>query len=64
MSALKEYLGDSVYADFTGYSVVLTTENGYGPTNRIYVEPEVLAALNSYSERMWKQTQPSPKGIQ
>jgi len=42
------YLGDSVYAAVEGGMVVLTTEDGSGPalaTNRIYLEPEVMAAL-------------------
>jgi len=41
----KQYIGDSVYADFDGYSYILTTENGYGPTNTIYLEPAVLNAF-------------------
>jgi hypothetical protein len=46
----KVYLGDSVYADFNGYGVVLTTENGYGPSNTIVLEPEVIEALSRYVE--------------
>ena len=49
---LKDYLGDSVYADFDGLSIVLTTENGYGPSNTIVLEPEVLMALDRYRERL------------
>lgn len=52
MSANKDYLGDSVYADFDGFAVTLTTENGYGPSNTIVLEPEVVAALNRYVQRM------------
>lgn len=44
----KVYLGDSVYADFDGFHVVLTTENGFGPTNTIMLEDTVLNALNKY----------------
>jgi len=50
----KEYLGDSVYAKFDGYHIVLTTENGFGPSNTICLEPEVLEALNAYNERVNK----------
>lgn len=51
MSA-KEYLGDSVYADFDGYAIILTTENGYpdDPRNRIVMEPSVFNALINYRE--------------
>jgi hypothetical protein len=45
---MKEYLGDAVYADFDGYHVVLTTEDGTHTTNTICLEPEVLTALNHY----------------
>lgn len=53
----KEYLGDSVYADFDGYAITLTTENGLGPSNTIVLEPDILAALNNYVERL-KHQQP------
>jgi hypothetical protein len=46
----KEYLGDSVYASFDGYHVWLTTENGYGPSNSIGLDPSVLASLDRYVE--------------
>jgi len=57
--ALKRYLGDSVYADFDGYHVWLTTENGYSddPRNKIALEPSVLDALNLYVENLKGQTQ-------
>ncbi len=44
----KVYLGDSVYAEFDGYGVWLTTENGYpdDPRNKIYLEPMVVQMLN------------------
>ena len=45
---MKEYLGDGVYADFDGYHLVLTTENGIATTNTIYLEPEVTFALRRY----------------
>lgn len=51
-AVLKDYLGDSVYADFDGFNVVLTTENGDGPSNTIFLEPTVLAALDQYRKRL------------
>jgi hypothetical protein len=48
----KEYIGDAVYAEFDRYgALVLTTENGISVTNRIVLEPEVLAALEDYIRR-------------
>ena len=49
----KDYLGDSVYADFDGYHVILTTENGHpdDPRNRIFLEPSVISGLQEYAKR-------------
>lgn len=44
----KQYLGDSVYASIEGGMIKLTTENGYGPSNEIFLEPEVYEALIGY----------------
>ncbi len=48
MTMNKRYLGDSVYAERDGDRIVLTTDNGEGPTNRIDLEPEVFIALMVY----------------
>lgn len=48
----KEYLGDAVYASFDGYHIWLTTEYGLSVTNRIALEPSVLAALNRYFQNV------------
>ena len=52
----KLYLGDSVYASFDGLAVILTTETDSpdGPSNEIFLEPEVQIALVSYIERLGK----------
>ena len=42
------YLGDGAYAEFDGYGVILTAENGIDVTNRIYLEPEVYQALTLF----------------
>lgn len=46
----KVYLGDSVYASFDGYHVILTTENGYpdDPRNTIAIDDEVYASLRDF----------------
>jgi hypothetical protein len=41
----KTYLGDSVYVDFDGYYVTLTTENGVVISNTVLLEPPVVDAL-------------------
>lgn len=46
------YLGDSVYAAFDGWHVVLTTDNGTGPTNTICLEPAVIHGLIAYIDTL------------
>ena len=46
----KQYLGDGVYADYDGYMLILTTEDGENILNTIYLEPEVYVALVRYAE--------------
>lgn len=52
---MKEYMGDSVYAEVwnspAGGGIVLTTNNGLGPTNIIYLEPEVIKVILSFIKR-------------
>jgi len=48
----KLYLGDAVYADFDGYMITLTTEDGINVTNTIHLEPEVYEALKIYVDRI------------
>jgi hypothetical protein len=48
MTARNTYLGDGVYADLENGAIVLTTENGAGPSNTIVLEDEVLRALEQY----------------
>ena len=51
------YLGDSVYADFDGYYLQLTTNNGYpdDPRNLIALDPQVLANLDRYRQGIGQQ---------
>lgn len=44
----KTYLGDSVYAEFDGFNIVLATDNGHDPRNSIVLEPEVLESLDRF----------------
>ncbi len=45
MEKTKRYIGDGVYADFDGFNIVLTTEDGISTTNKVYLEPSVCKAL-------------------
>ena len=55
----KVYLGDSVYIEIEDGMFKLTTENGsrtasgVGPSNTIYLQPEVYTALTKYVERAY-----------
>lgn len=61
----KTYLGDSVYAQFDGYHIVLTTENGLpsGPSNTIALEPAVLSALVRFRNDIYAPERTNAKEI-
>lgn len=42
---MKTYIGDSIYAEVVHDQLKLTTENGEGPTNTIYFDPEIWDSL-------------------
>ena len=44
----RRYLGDGVYVVFDGFGLWLTAENGLAATDAIYLDPEVLGALNRF----------------
>jgi hypothetical protein len=48
----KTYLGDSVYVEVENGMFKLTTDNGEGPSNTIYMEYEVYEALVQYVARV------------
>ena len=52
MGNYKRYLGDGVYADYDGYHVVLTTEDGISTTNKICLDPNVMEALVDYIKKL------------
>lgn len=49
---MKEYLGDSVYTEWDGYAIILTTENGDGPSNTIVLEPEIANNLIQFQKKV------------
>lgn len=56
---MDDYLGDGVYVHFDGVGIELRANDHEAPSDIIYLEPEVLAALLRFVER--RQTQPKPK---
>ena len=44
----KQYLGDSVYVELENGMLKLTTENGAGANNTIFMEPQVYEALELF----------------
>jgi len=49
-----EYLGDGVYAIFDGYGIMLHANSHEYPTDKIYLEPEVLKDLNRFAKEVMK----------
>ncbi len=50
----KIYVGDSVYAEFDGTHIALTTENGLttDPSNTIFLDQNTMEALFNFVERI------------
>lgn len=44
----KVYLGDSVYVEIENDMIKLTTDNGYGVTNTIYLDYDVYKCLVNF----------------
>jgi hypothetical protein len=42
------YLGDGVYAIFDGYGIWLHANDHKNPTDRIYLEPQVIEAFDCF----------------
>ena len=49
---MKTYLGDAVYAEPDLRGLKLTTSDGLSDTNTIYLEPEVIASLVKFLEKL------------
>lgn len=50
----KEYLGDGVYADFDGFHIVLTANDG-DSDNTIYLDETVMSGLLRYIDYLKEQ---------
>lgn len=46
-----EYIGDGVYCKFDGFGIILHANSHSDPTDRIYLEPNVLKSLNRFAQR-------------
>lgn len=46
---VHRYLGDGVYAIYNGYGIWLHANDDREPTDRIFLEPEVLVMLNRFA---------------
>lgn len=47
-----DYLGDGVYTIYDGFGIWLYANDHKNPTDRIYLEPDVLVKLNNFAKRM------------
>lgn len=45
-----EHLGDGVYAIFDGYGIWLHTNDHENPTDRVFLEPQVMEALKRFEK--------------
>ena len=44
----RVYLGDGVFAEIYGFHIILTTEKGGKPSNRIFLDPAVVQNLERF----------------
>jgi nitrogen-specific signal transduction histidine kinase len=58
----KVYLGDSVYVEIERGMFKLTTENGMGPSNTIFMEVEVFDAFAEYAKKVFEKFFRVPTG--
>lgn len=58
---MKDYLGDSVYVEVENGMIKLTTDNGMGASNAIYLENFVMGNLINYWRKVT--TPDGQKGI-
>lgn len=45
----KAYLGDGAYAEWDGFAITITAENGVEATDAIVLEPYVFEALMKFA---------------
>jgi hypothetical protein len=49
-NTIQDYIGDGVYVEFDGYGIWLRANSPDSP-KEVYLEPEVLMALNRFFKR-------------
>ena len=49
-----EYIGDGVYVAHDGFGLWVMANDHISPTDKIYLEPEVLDALNRFAAKVWR----------
>ena len=55
---IKSYFGDSIYVELNEYDeVILTTENGFGPSNTIIFESGTFDQLASFVKGLARERQ-------
>lgn len=59
---MDDYLGDGVYVNFDGYGLTLKANDHKNPTDTVYLDPSVYAALLRFVERVKQTTNNKIKG--
>ena len=53
-NVITEYIGDGVYVEFDGYGIWLKVNDHEFPTDKVYLEPTVLEALNRFATKCYR----------
>lgn len=62
MSKFRTYLGDGLYADFDGFQIALSAENGICATDTVYLDPSTLASFDRWRATHFQKTPQSTEG--
>ena len=49
---IEEYLADGLYAKYDGFQIALMANNPHTPTDTVYLDPYVFAALQKFVDRI------------
>ena len=52
----ETYLGDGLYVEFDGFQFVLKANDPMNPSDKVYLEPRVLDALNIFAKKVYGKT--------
>ena len=53
---IHDYLGDGAYVEFDGFNIILKANHHEFPTDKVYLEPQVLENFLNFIKRIKNET--------